>query len=42
MIVEFLSNSYMIRQFSDDPFIQSTVLTRARLSIHSIFAASID
>lgn len=42
MIVEFLSNSYMIRQFSDDTFIQSTVLTRARISIYSIFGASID
>jgi hypothetical protein len=41
MIVELLSNSYMIRQFSDDLFIQNTVLTRVRLSIYSIFAGSI-
>lgn len=41
MIVELLSNSYMIRQFLDDPFLQSTVLSRAQLSIFPIFATSI-
>lgn len=41
MIVELLSNAYMIRQFSDDPFLQSTVLSRAQLSLLPIFTASI-
>jgi hypothetical protein len=41
MIVELLSNAYMIRQFSDDAFVQSTVLTRAQLSLYSIFAVSL-
>lgn len=41
MIVELLSNAYMIRQFSDDLFLQSTVLSRAQLSLYSIFAFSL-
>jgi hypothetical protein len=41
MIVELLSNAYMIRQFTDDLFLQSTVITRAQLSLYSIFANSI-
>jgi hypothetical protein len=42
MIVELLSNCYMIRAFnSDDDFVQTTALIRARISLYSIFAGSI-
>lgn len=42
LIVEFLSNAYMIRQFNDDLFVQNMVLSRARISIQSIFAKSLS
>jgi hypothetical protein len=31
----------MIRQFTDDPFILTNVINRARLSLHAIFANSL-
>lgn len=42
MVVEFLSNAYMVRQFGDDDFVKTMALSRARISIQSIFANSLS